>query len=275
MTQKTTLTAFEEIKTFSRTAYANKGSFEFLISEEMHKMEIKKLQDGIREEQFFVIIDLIDLKIIEMGGIEELGFDKHNFTLKNYIEMIPSNGITKLLTTLGKQTFLLSKSNLLGFLKPTYIVQIPMKVKRDDDKIYLVKRAISPWQITRCGRITAYLSHFTVIKDYNYEELNPRIVGIPDEYYTIVMQAFNLDFKQLRSNENLFSPQELTVLELYLDNTNTSNDIATALNIKLLTLNSYNKSIIQKAKKMFSEDLPIKTARDVAIYLQKNGLFRK
>ena len=265
---------FLRIKAFSEEVYQNSEAYEFLILQDIQSKEIFKLHNGLREEQFFMVVDLLNLKIIEHGGLEEFGHDGRNFTLKSYFEMIPANGVMSLLTALGKQTFLLSKFDLLGFLKPSYIVQVPMKVKKNDDTLYLVKRSISPWQITKCGKITAYLSHFTVIKTYDFEELNPRIIGIPDDYQTTVMNAFNLNFKQLKNNENLFSPKELLVLETYLDDSKNSKDVALLLKIKIQTLNGYNKSIMQKAKRMFSEDLPVKSARDVAKYLKNNGLFK-
>lgn len=265
---------YSQIKDFARELYQNQENYRFLISEEMQQEELHRLKSGLREEQFFVVIDLLKFSIIDVGGVEALGYNERQFTLQRYFEMIPSQGVQSLMTTLGKQTFLHRGEELIGFLKPSYIVQLPIKVYQGNEKIYLVKRVISPWQITKCGKITAYLSHFTIIKEYNYEGLEPRLSGIPEHLQQMLLSKFNTDFNQLNSSENKFSPKQLIALELYLDETKSTKEIALLLKIGYTTLKDYNKEILKRAREMFGDDIPVRTAKDVALYLKSNGLLR-
>jgi hypothetical protein len=262
------------IADFCKKAYKDKDKFQYVVDAKSQEQEILRLKNGLREEDFFIIIDLLNMKIIDLGGWDELGYDERYFSLKNYFEISPSNGLLTLLYSLGKQLFLNTTTNLIGFLKPSYIINTPIKIKKNDDTLYLVKRTISPWQLTTTGIITAYLSYFTIIKDsYDHEGLEPRLIGIPEEIKEKVMKEFMTAINQLKASENKFSPKLTQILELYSDSAKSSQEIADELKITYQTLKKYNKAIIIKAKQMFGDNLPIKTAKDVALYLKKHGLF--
>ncbi|WP_026997261.1 LuxR C-terminal-related transcriptional regulator [Flectobacillus major] len=262
------------VKAFADEHYNKKSDYEFIVSQETQQTEIHRLKKGIRQEQFFIIIDLLNFKIIDHGGLEEFGFDSKTFSLKTYFQMIPSKGITSLLQLLGEQTFLKAKSHLMAFLKPSFIVQIPMKFKHEEDVHFLVKRTISPWQITKCGKITAYVAEFTVIKTYDFEPLNPRIKDLPEEYSNLILREFNRNFNQLKPADNPFSPRELLILKEYVNGARSSKDLAESQGLKINTINSYNKNILEKAKQLFGEDLPLYTALDVAKFMSKQGLLK-
>lgn len=263
---------FEKIKSFSTEFFKNPEDYQFLVKPETQETEIQKLKIGLREEQFFIVIDLLNTKILAHGGLDAFGHEQDSFSLKDYFSLMPESGITSLLTVLGKQTFALSEVSLIDFLKPTFIAQVPLKLYSKSEKLFLVKRGISPWQITACGKITAYLSHFTLIKEYNYEEISPRIIGIPQKTLEQVMKTFNFSFIQQKARENPFSPKEILLLKQYLDDDKSVSDILKNLSIKLNTLHGYNKSILTKTKKLFGERIPVKTARDAASYIKKQGL---
>ncbi|MDI9878292.1 helix-turn-helix transcriptional regulator [Flectobacillus longus] len=261
------------IKAFADEYYNQKSNYEFIVSQETQQSEIDRLKKGIRHEQFFIIVDLLNFKIIDHGGLEEFGFDSKAFSLKTYFQMIPSKGITSLLKLLGEQTFLKAKSNLMSFLKPSFIVQIPIKFMHEE-VCFLTKRTISPWQMTRCGKITAYLAEFTIIKTYDFEPLNPRIKGLSEEYSNIILREFNKNFNQLKPADNPFSPREILILKEYIGGAKSSKDLAESLGLKINTVNSYNKSILEKAKQFFGENLPLNTAFDVAKFMSKQGLLK-
>lgn len=263
---------FQKVQQFSQNYFSNKESYSFLINSNVQNQEIQKLNSGLREEQFFLIIDFLNLRINHSGGLQELGYINESFTLSDYFKMMPDSGFTSLLTVLGKQTFILSESNLISFLKPTFVALVPLKIYKNIDQLYLVKRSISPWQVTACGKITAYLSHFTIIKEYNYEELSPRIIGIPEKTRDLVMKNFNFNFIQQNVKENPFSPKEILILKMYLDSSLSMAQILNSLKISSFTLHEYNKSILSKTRKLFGIDIPIKTAKEAAIYLKKQGL---
>lgn len=268
------ISEYQKVVDFGKSLFHAK-ELKYLVTGKVQNAEIERLQSGLRHEVFYFIIDLVNGCIKKSGGLENLKINPQNFTLKSYFEMMPKSGISNLLTLLGKQTFLLSNIEYIGFLKPTYIVQLPLKVYADSDKLYLVKREISPFQITEDGQIAEYLSYFTIIKEYNHEELNPRFIGIPSELQKQVEKFFAVGFSQLPPQENKFAPKELILLEMYLRDPEISNkELSIRANITVSTLHSYNKQIIQKARQMFGDDLPVRTAKDVAFYLQKNGLYR-
>ena len=268
---------YSSVKTFADEYFKNKEDYEFVVSKETQLNEIQLLKKGIRQEQFFIIIDLLNFKIIDHGGIEEFGYDSRNFSMNTYFQLIPSKGITSLLQLLGEQTFLKAQSDIMSFLKPSFIVQIPMKLNLLDRNSYsLVKRTISPWQMTKCGKITAYLAEFTVIKDYDFEPLDPRIKDLPTEYSDLIIQEFNKKFNQLKPIDNPFSPKELLILKEYAHGVRTTKELMVSLKPKLSmhTINSYNKSILDKAKQLFGENLPLATAQDVAKFMSKQGLLK-
>ncbi len=254
--------------------HANPSSYIFKISEEQQQNELHKLKLGLREEQFFVVVDLLNFTIIDLGGVESLGFEPKTFTLKNYFDMVDPQGVMPMLTALGKQTFLFSKTDLIDFLKPSYIVLTPMILKKNDNIRYLVKRIIAPWQVTACGKITAYLTHCTLIKEYEGEALYPRIEGIPASYRAMVMNEFQKEFSQLKPKENNFEPNQRIILQHLLTEKNLA-VIAGKMGLKLYTVKSYTKDILEKARKMYADDKSqhnFRTAKDVAIYMKNNGI---
>ena len=100
---------YKKIQEFARNYYIDPSTYIFKISEEQQQNELHKLKLGLREEQFFVVVDLLNFTIIDFGGVESLGFDPKTFTLKNYFDMVDPQGVMPMLTALGKQTFLIFK----------------------------------------------------------------------------------------------------------------------------------------------------------------------
>lgn len=263
-----------QLKEFVKELFPSPHILQFRIPPEVQQAELQRLKQGRRAEQFFFVVDFVNLTILEAHGIEEVGYNSRNFTFRQYLGMVPSGGMLQLLMLLGKQTFVLSdKSKALAFTKSQFIVQLPLTCA--DGRVLLVKRSISPWQITEAGRISAYLSEFTLLKPYENEPLNPRFVNTEPE----VEEAFNRLVAKLFANlpvsSNPFSPKELLILKLYTERNAeelTAQRVAELVGITVSTAHTHHKNILLKAKALFGESLPLKTAREVAVHMKRSGL---
>ena len=262
-----------QLGVFVTTLFPNPQSLTFQILPEVQQQELNKLRVGRRAEQFFFIVDFIQLTILEAVGLEEIGYDSARFNFRQYLSTISTDGLLQLVTLLGKQTFLLSNKVVLDFLKPQFVAFIPITCA--DGRVMLTKRTISPWQITNTGQITSYLSEFLVLKPYENEPMNPRFVDIDPAIEAQFNRLVSRLFANLPVQVNQFAPKELVLLKLYVE-TNETNATAKILaqkaGIKPSTVHTYNKNILLKAKAMFGESLPVKTAYDVAVFLKKSGL---
>ncbi len=228
---------------------------------------------GRRPEQFFFIVDFTSLTIVEAVGLEEVGYNSERFSFRQYLATIPGGSMRQLITLLGKQTFILSNQTVVSFLKPQFVANVPITCA--DGRVMLTKRTISPWQISESGLIIAYLSEFIILKPYEDEPINPRFVHLDPAIEVTLNRMAARTFATLPKQDNLFSPKEIILIRLYAESNEANlnaNDLAERADITISTLHTYNKSILMKAKEMFGETLPAKTARDVAMYLKKCGL---
>lgn len=228
---------------------------------------------GLRHEQFFLIVDFVNLAVVDAAGLEEIGYDSARFSFRQYMSTFPSQGMLQLITMVGKQAFVLSQQTPFSFMTPNYVSHVPITTA--DGRVMLAKRTISPWQYTTTGKLTSYVVEFTLLKPYENEPMNPRMVNADPS----LERAFNAitakSFANLPAKANLFAPKEIDLMRLYVHEESenlTAKEVATLAGIAHATINTYNKLIISKSKAMFGDDLPVKTARDVAFFLQKSGL---
>lgn len=264
---------YKRIQTFVNTLYPNPDSFQKVISPEQQAGELTKLKQGLRTEQFFFVVDFVTLTLSHATGLGALGYSDDSFTFRKYLSMIPNGGMLQLITLLGKQTFRMADNTSTSFLSPKLVSNIPLQHARG--RTLLLKRTISPWQLNQDGKITAYLSEFVILKDYEGEPLNPRFLDVDPVKEEAYNQIIRQLFANLPAKQNLFSPKEMEILRLYAADQQgalTAKEIAQATQTQPMTIQGYHKTILTKAKQMFGEDLPVKTARDVSTFLQKNRL---
>ncbi|AUD02178.1 hypothetical protein [Spirosoma pollinicola] len=264
---------FQQLKTFVSNLFPASKNLVLKVTRERQQQELDTLRIGRRPEQFFFIVDFINLSIVEAVGLEEIGFNSERFSFRQYLATIPGGSMRQFITLLGKQTFILSHQAILSFLKPQFVANVPITCA--DGRVLLTKRTISPWQISESGLITAYLSEFIILKTYEDEPINPRFVHLDPAIEMALNRMASRTFATLPKQNNLFTPKEIILIKLYAETSEANvnaNVLAKQAEIALSTLHSYNKSILMKAKEMFGEALPTKTARDVAIYLKKCGL---
>ncbi len=264
---------YKRIQTFVNTLYPDPDSFQKVIPAEQQADELVKLRQGLRTEQFFFIVDFVNLNLSHITGLSALGYQDETFTFRKYLSMIPNGGMLQLITLLGKQTFRMADTTSTAFMRPKLVSNMPLQ--HANGKTLLLKRTISPWQLNQEGKITAYVSEFIILKDYEGEPLNPRFIDLDPAIENAYNQIIRQLFANLPARQNLFSPKEMEILRLYAADQQgdlTAKEIALATQTQPMTIQGYHKTILMKAKQMFGEDLPVKTARDVSTFLQKNRL---
>lgn len=264
---------FQQLRLFVNELFPDPEKLSYLVSPDLQQKELYVLRTGRRAEQLFFIVDFVNLKIIEAAGLEEIGYSSDHFTFKQYLSTIPPGGLLQLITLLGKQTFILSNQSHLEFLNPKFVAHIPMTTSAG--KVMLTKRTISPWQFTDTGKITVYLSEFTLLKPYENEPMNPRFINAMPKIETKYNKLVARLFANLPASTNLFSPKEMLIIRSYADPDGhklTTMQLADLLDVTVNTVQTHNKNIIAKAKTMFGENFPAKTAFEVAVFLKNCGL---
>ncbi len=275
--KKQELDEYEKAKNFSKELFPTAHELKFIVSPKQQEDELEKLKIGLRDEQFYIVIDMLSFEITHAGGIEAIGFRSDSFKMKQYFNLLQNDGVIRAMTLLAREMFRLTGKAGMQFMSPKYICQLPIKTQ--SGRNFLVKRVMSPWQIASDGRATSYISEFTIINlTYNGETLNPRFIGLEESILVELNKQIAMVFSNKPHFKNPFSPKEMLILTKYsqLNIDAPMNAIATdsEVDIKVLTLNFYNKKILEKARKMFT-DTDFRTARDVAFYLKKHGLLKE
>ena len=263
---------FRQLKSFVATIYPATEPLTQMVSPEAQQRELQQLREGLRTEQFYMVVDFPTLTIQQVQGIEELGYQSDRFTFRQYLNCIPNGGMLQLVTLLGKQSFRFSERASVMFMYPKLVAQVPITAA--DGRVMLTKRTISPWQHTETGKMTAYLSEFTILKPYENEPMNPRFINLPKSIEVDFIGELSRIFAGLPIRDNPLSPKEIRILKQYADPANdacSAAEMAALAGVTVHTLHRHNKNILQKAKTMFSEDIAAKTAREVAYFLKKCG----
>jgi hypothetical protein len=268
---KTALEEFKSVKEYTQKIFSGNQKETLQVPIDIQQKELKNLDIGLRHEQFYFIVDVVNFKIIRAKGLETIGYHSDTFDLLQYAQTIASKGILQLMTLMWKNIFDFNQKSIdhLQFLKPKFIAQIPMTHQNGD--VLLVKRSITPFQYTNTGKLTQYLSEFMVIKKFNNEAPEPRFTDIPAElfekYSLFLSRSFLWD-------DSPFSNKEMVILKAYSDENQNkvAKEFAVDLNLTTETLKFYNKEIIRKSKEYFGEIYTFATARDVALFLKKCGV---
>jgi hypothetical protein len=271
---KSNIEEYKNAKEFAKKKFPEENSEKLMIPERQIEEEIEKLKSGLRHEQFFMIVNVENFSIIEAYGLEEIGFRSETFDMLQYAQLLPSHGILQILTLYWKKIFEFSveEKKMLSFLKPKYIVQIPFKNAQGE--VMLVKRTISTFQFTESGRLTHYLSEFTIIKKtFDSETPDPRFTDVPIELKDTIDTILNRSFVWESSP---YSPKELIILGVYAndDGKTSLNELAQKCELKPSTLQFYNKEILIHTKDFLGEIYKFNTAKEVAIFWKKCGVLK-
>ncbi|MFN3851712.1 MAG: hypothetical protein ACK4NY_19905 [Spirosomataceae bacterium] len=264
---------FTKMKAFAKELFPNPEEIETIVPDFVHEQEIHRIKQGVRTEQFFFITDMLDFEIKFALGLESIGYNSETFDLRQYFNIIESDGTLPLMTLLGRETFKMANLNIVSFAKPKYIVLLP--IKHNNGQVLLTKRVISPWQITIDGKITAFLSEYTIIGGYKGEGLNPRFLDVIPEAKVEFDKIVSMMLTIQPHFKNPFSPKETLLLKYYNENEGNSPQVtAGENNITVQTLYDYNKKILSKAKKFFGENVAFTSAKMVAKHLKDNGFLK-
>ncbi|MES2520899.1 MAG: hypothetical protein V4585_22480 [Bacteroidota bacterium] len=270
--KKTPIEEFKSLKEFTKNKFIEDSTEKFLVTEKEQLAELDNISKGLRYEQFYFVVNVEDFTIIHAKGLEEIGFHSDKFDMMQYVQCIPSKGILQLLALMWRKIFEfnIEEKTLLSFLKPKFIVQMPFK--NSQGEMMLVKRTISPFQFTNKGKLTQYLSEFTIIKNtFNNEPPEPRFTDIPAD----LVEKYNMFINRAFIWENSpFSPKEMIIIHAYANDNGTKSleEFAEETDVKASTLKFYNKEIITKAKEFLGEYYTFNTAKEVAHFLRRSGI---
>lgn len=274
---KNTLTNIEEyrsVKEGTKNKFSELISEKLVVPEFLQKKELEKLSEGLRSEEYFFVVDVKDMKIIYAGGLEEIGFNSETFEMAQYAKLLPSQGILQLLSMFWFKIFEFcqNEKELLKFLAPRYIVQIPMKNSKGE--IMLVKRTISPFQFTETRKLTQYLSEFTIIKyGFDNEPPCPRFVDIPqnlnEKLLKFIRDSFTFDITP-------YSPKEKQILKIYAEDygSKSTRELAELAGVTTSTLQFYNKQILANTHEYLGDIYKFDSAKQVSYFIRNCGIFR-
>jgi hypothetical protein len=267
---------YQGIRQFVASMFPDPGQLMLTVAASQQADELARLRNSRWTEQFAIVTNLLTTEVEHAFGLAELGYADATFTFRQYLHCLPNPGALRNSILLSKELFSIAVDELpvMGFLRPRFVVNIPMR--HANGEVMLVKRTLSPWQLTDKGQMAAYLSEFQLIKPYEGEPLSPRFLDVPEAVKVKFYQAVHQLFAQMAIRQNLFTVRELGLLQAYLGKPSqqrpSAKMLAGQMSLSELMIKEYNKSILTKAKGFFSDDVPFQTAYDVAIFLFKTGL---
>ena len=65
---------FRELQHFVTNLFPTPSALTFLVTSQQQERELSNVRDSQRTEQFFFIVDFINLQIIEAAGLEQMGY---------------------------------------------------------------------------------------------------------------------------------------------------------------------------------------------------------
>lgn len=240
------------------------------VSLEKQKKEIQLLQETVHFERFFFVLDLHELKLEHVTGVERwLGYPDKDFTILKFLQIIhPSHLEAHYLTASVLIGGLMRGDWKVEFMKHRYSTHIALRHSKGH--FLLFKRLASVFQYDTSHRLLAYLNEFTLVKEFNDE---PYLIGAKNEDGSnlVWMEEVLKRTHKAFENKNFFTFQELRILRkfAYIPGISASK-IAAAFKIKENTVITHKKRILIKAEKLFSKQF--ETVKQLADHLKEQGL---
>ncbi len=245
-------------------------SYKKMIPQEEQNTELAHLKETIHYERFFFVVNLHEMKIEHLNGIERwLGYKENDFDFLTYLSLIhPEHAALHNITSITLIEGLMKGDWNIEFMKHRYITDIALRHR--DGHYLLCKRLACIFQYDERRRLLEYINEFTIIRKYNGEPFTVR--GTSDEGKDLEwMNTFLERTKQAFQNKNLFGFQELRILRKYAYNNKISvAQIANAFKVQESTIATYNKRILEKAENLYAKRFT--NARQVALVLKKGGM---
>lgn len=240
-----------------------------------HNTELKLLNDTVRYDRFFFIIDIANQSIRLPTGIKQwLGYSEEEFSLSFYTSIIhehhinPAIILAKAIADMAKY-----RQSNISFMRERFVAEIALKHAKGH--YVLVKHALSYWDFDRNYQIpTAYLNEFTIWREYdsqNFTGINLRVIDFYGARLPEMEEILKENIYKTLEAEKYFSVQELRILRKYAYNADmTTHEIAQAFRISYNTVNIYNRRIMEKCIYLYPNQ-KLKMAKDVALFLKKEN----
>lgn len=241
-----------------------------VVSLEEQQKEIQLLKETIHFERFFFVLNLHDLKLEEVHGVEKwLGYSDKDFTILKFLQIIhPSHLEAHYLTASVIIGGLMRGDWQVEFMKHRYITSIALR--HNKGHYLLFKRLASVFQYDDQHRLLEYVNEFTFVNEYKEE---PYVIQAHNDdgskliWFQDVLERTRKAFE----NKNFFTFQELRILRkfAYIPKISAA-EIAHAFKIKESTVITHKKRILAKAEQLFLKEF--QTVKQLADYLKEQGL---
>jgi hypothetical protein len=242
-----------------------------IVTKEQQKKQLETLDDQIENESFYFIFNLLTRQVENINGVDKwLGYSNKQFNVSQYLKCIhPDHVVLFNLIAQCIYKVLLQGIFKLHFATQKYISLLALR--QYDGEYYVYKKTSSIFQYDDKNRMLAQLNEFSRIELYDGTALKPRIMESEghqaEQFEKIVFQMIYKDMVQ----EKYFSKKEFEVLKYYSANHDiTSKDVAQKMDLRSATIDTYNKRILEKAKKIFT--YPFGNAKEVALRLKKEKI---
>ncbi len=241
---------------------------DYLISESMQQQDLDLLSSLIHLEIFYFVFDIPTFSITQTGGLDNwLGYKQQSFTLESEInELHP--GLKDVHHLIIK--YLLEKAchgdKYFEYMQSRFIIHHAMR-HQITNQYWYIKRAITPFQLTKDKKVSAYLNRCTLIGPYNNEPMVFRFYDSNPDWEPELK-------KHIKSNAPdvlPFTRSEYNILREYgIRPYLTAEELAQKLDISKATINIFKSRILAKARAYTG--MPIHDMKACAVFFREMGM---
>lgn len=245
------------------------------VEPEKQQKVFAKLSACIPYEQFYFVLDMVKREIVNVKGIERwLCWSDKTFTFKQYFEILHPHFYASLMKLAQSSTQAAKEKKMkLGFMENGVVMLLALKHAKNE-KFYLVKRTLYPFEIDAKGNVIAYLNHYVLIGEY--QGLNVRVnddnqlVSLDNQ---ALLESQRDKLKNLEKLEKIkWTDAELELLKGIKEYpTLTNAQLSEKLGMSLASINkTHNRNILDKIRFAY-EGVPFKKLKDVVRFLVIQG----
>lgn len=241
------------------------------VPPEQQRLLLEKVNENISNESFFFVFNLQKCCIENAAGVEKwLGYSSRDFTVAKYLSIIHNaQALQHNMLAHSMYKILCSGKFRLHFSTQRYISFIALKPYNDE--YILFKKTTSVFQYDHNNKLLAQLNVFDKIDYYENSPLKPRITELSGtQRVDFEKMVFKMTLEYFMAGK-FFSPAEFAVLGYHVQPDGlTAKQIADKMGIDIKTVHTYNKRILEKARRTFSQNFS--NAKEVGYYLQKEKI---
>ncbi len=262
-----------ELKTLLNTLLPADDVYMPVVKEAEQFNQLLSLHDKVNDESFHFVFNCVSCQLEHVHNVEKwLGYSDREFTVNQYLNCVhPAQSIQFNMIARCIYKILCKGVFRLRFSSQRYISLVALKNYQNEYVVF--KKTTSVFQYDNKNRLLAQLNEFTKMENYDGTPLKPRVTEKEElqreDFETLVFDMVLKNFME----KKYFSENEFQVLQQYaLNTTISSNQLAALLNISSLTVDTYNKRILEKARNTFS--YPFNNAKEVALYLRSERILK-